>query len=396
VSTDASLFPVHFFDSNIYCEKCRQLKKFKVFSQEKYDKHYGKSEIPPNKPLFCKCEKCESHVIYATNEFAELQEEPMRGFCKIWGMGNLEAGDLVFHPEEHLCTVDSVVFGASPYVTLVNQNRKKIDFPIDNFSSENSSVAFYRLFPQNFQNARIGDFIYHTGTGLVSNVIGLRFNGEQTIIVISENGEIEFCGCGDNTYYLTDNILEKNTKWRCRDLKYCQYLQIHSISKVLYINCIVTNFSAVCEFEKIISSIPQARCFIMHIAVEKCEIKPKSIYMELLRNGIYICCCHVEIENQDVYISGFYSSKNTPKDIYKTLSKFPVKKVNLDIKMRSNIKLIKTINEDHCFIKITKIEKETHIDGWAKNEKIKKRAKLKAFLCTFSLKIENHLQVIND
>jgi len=108
VSTDASLFPIHFFDCNIFCVKCAQVKKFKIFSQEKYDKNYEKSKIPPHKPLFCRCGECGNTTIYATNEFAELQEDPTLELCKIWGKGSLAAGDRVFHPTEKLCTIENV------------------------------------------------------------------------------------------------------------------------------------------------------------------------------------------------------------------------------------------------------------------------------------------------
>jgi hypothetical protein len=394
VSNEASLFPIHFFDSNIFCEKCGQVEKFKIFSQEKYDKNYGKNEIPPNKPLFCKCETCNTPTIYATHEFAELQEEPTQGFCKIWGMGNLEAGDMVFHPEEKLCAVESVVYGISPHVTLINKKQRKMDFPIK-FQGEHN-VTLYRLFPQNFRDSRVGDSIYHTDTKLAGKVVGLRFNGEQTIIVTLENGEIQFCGCGDNGCYLTDKLLEQNAKWRCQYLYYAQNLQIHSDSKILYISCRLPNYGSVCELNKIISSIPQARCFIMHIEVKKSEINSETIYLELLKNDIYICCCHIELDNQDVYISGYYPSKNVKENIYRALSNFPIKKITLDVKTRSDIKHIKTINEEFRFIKIAKIKKYYHLDGWVINEKEKKKAKRKAFFHTLSFKILNHIKIMEN
>jgi hypothetical protein len=384
---------MHLFDCNIFCEKCEQVKKFRVFSQEKYDKNYGKSEIPPSKPLFCKCGTCGTPTIYATHEFAELQEEPMLEFCKIWGMGNLEAGDMVFHPEEKLCTVESVVYGTSPHVTLINKEQKKIDFPIE-IQSEQKDIALYRLFPQNFQDSRIGDLVYNTETKLTGTVKGLRFNGEQTVILSLENGKLEFCGYGATSYYLTDELLEQNAKWRCQDLYYAQDLQIASSSKVLYVSCRVPNFGAVYELNKIISSIPQARCFIMQTFVKESNINSRTIYLELLKNDIYISCCHVELENQNVYISGYYSSKNVKESIYRALSKFPFKKITIDVKTRSDIKHIKTINEENRFIKISKIKKYYHLDGWVTDEKEKKKAKRKAIFYTFSLRILSHLQIM--
>ncbi len=398
MSTEASLFPIHFFDSEIFCKKCAQIRKFKIFSQEKYDKTYGKSEIPPNSPLFCRCEECSDAAIYATNEFAQLQEEPTLGLCKIWGMSNLEAGDMVFHPVEKLCAVDGVnrISGSLPQITLINQNKEKIEIQLDvqTFGEQNAD-AFYRLFPQNSKDARIGDQIYHIKTGLTGKVVGLEFNGGQTVIIKFENGDVEKYYCEYPIYYLTDDVLELNAKWRCRDLPYSQNLQIYSRSKVLHVNCLAPNFNVVCELNKIISSIPQIRCFIMRIILEKSNISPIEIYKELIRNGIYICCCDVELKNQDVYITGFYSVKDTPKNIYRVLQKFPVKKVDLNIRMHSDIKTIKTINESDCFIKISKMGKNVHIDGWVKSEKEKRKAKLKAFFCSFSLRIENHLWVIS-
>jgi hypothetical protein len=64
--------------------------------------------------------------------------------------------------------------------------------------------------------------------------------------------------------------------------------------------------------------------------------------------------------------------------------------------MRPDMKHIKTINEDHRFIKITKIEKDYHIDGWVKTEKEKRKEKLRAFRHTLSFKIQNHLQIIEE
>ncbi|MDR1830154.1 MAG: hypothetical protein LBQ76_05210 [Candidatus Fibromonas sp.] len=398
MSTEASLFPIHFFDSEIFCQKCAHIRKFKVFSQEKYDKTYGKSEIPPNKPLFCKCEECNDTVIYATNEFLELQEEPTLGLCKIWGMANLETGDMVFHPEYKLCAVDSMnrISGSLPQITLINQKKEKIEIQLESQPVvEQNANVFYRLFPQNSQNARIGDQIYHTNTERIGKVIGLEFNGGQNIIIKYENGDIEKYHCEKLFYYLTDEVLELNAKWRCRDLPYSQNLQIYSRSKVLYVNCLAPNFNVVSELNKIISSIPQTRCFIMRIILEISNISSTEIYKELIRNGIYICRCNVELKNQDVFITGFYSVRDTPKNIYRALQKFPVKKIDLDIRMHSEIKTIKTINESDCFIKISRIGKNVHIDGWVKSEKEKKKAKLKAFFCSFSLRIENHLWVIS-
>jgi len=400
VSTDASLFPIHFFDCNIFCAKCAQVKKFKIFSQEKYDKNYDKSRIPPYKPLFCKCEECGGTVIYATNEFAELQEEPTLELCKIWGMGNLEAGDRVFHPTEKLCVIENVnrAYGSTmPQITLRKQNNEKIEVQIDFQQSlgENNADVFYRLFPQNGENARIGDRIYHTEVGRAGEVIGLEFSDEQKIIVKFGSGEIEKCNCENNTNYLTDKLLELNTQWRCRNLPYLRNLRIHSRAKVLNISCSVPNFSGIRELNKIISSIPQVRCSIMHVIVEKAILNSNDIYKELLKNNIHICCCYVEYKNQEVYIAGFYSAKDTQENIYRALSKFSIKKIDLDIKMRSSIKAVKTINENNRFIKISKMEKDFHIDGWVKSEKEKKRATLKAFFYCFSFKIENHLLVIS-
>jgi hypothetical protein len=399
VSADASLFPIHFFDCVLFCERCAKIKKFKIFSQEKYDKNYGKSEIPPNKPLFCKCEECGNTVIYATNEFAELQEEPMLGLCKIWGKGNLEAGDHVFHPTQKLCSIESInrIYGSLPQITLRNQNNEKIEIQTDFQLSfdEDDANAFYRLFPQNAENARIGDKIYHTEMRLAGKIVGLEFNEQQKIIVKFENGDIEKCYCENNAYYLTDELLEQNVKWRCQDLPYSRNLQIHSRSKVLNISCFVPNFNAICELSKIISSIPQVRCFIIRVVVEKSGINSNDIYKELVRNNIHICCCNVEFKNQEVYIAGFYSSKDISKNIHRVLSSFSIKKINLDIKMRSDIKVVKTINKDDCFIKISKMEEDFYIDGWVKNEKEKRKATFKAFFYSFSFRIENHLSVIN-
>ncbi len=397
MSTDASLFPIHFFDGEIFCEKCAQVREFKIFSQEKYNKHYSKSEIPPNKPLFCKCKECSNTVIYATNEFAELQEEPTLGLCKIWGTGNLEAGDLVFHPTEDLCTVESVNrISSTPQATLRKQNKEKIEIQLGALPiGEQNAGVFYRLFPQNAVNARIGDQIYHTETKRVGVVAGLEFNGGQAIIIRFENGELAKCPCEKSPHYLTDKILELNTRWRCRDLPYSQNLQIISHSKVLHVNCWLPNFNAVCELDKIILSIPQVRCFIMHVILEKADVSSNDIYRELMRKCVHICHCNIELKNQEAYITGFYSAKDTPKNIYRALQKLSIKKINLDIRMRPDIKTIKTINESDYFIKISKMGKEVHIDGWVKSEKEKKKAKWKAFFCSFCFRIENHLLVIS-
>jgi len=393
VSTDASLFPIHFFDCEIFCEICAQLKKFKVFSQKKFDKHYGKSEIPPNKPLFCRCGKCGSTVIYATGEFAELQEEPKTGFSKIWGKGNPETGEQVFHPEHGVCIVDGVdrIYD-SLCITLKNQNDEKIKINIEKSLGENSG-ELYRLFPQDAENARIGDLIYHTETKLAGKVIGLQFNGRQTIIVKFEDEKIAKYPC-DDTYYLTDAVLEQNAIWWCRDLFFLPNLHISSSSKILSVNCIAPNFKSISELDKIISSIPQVRCVILHITVEKLDINLDDVYKKLIKNYIHICDCHIETENQEIYISGFYSNRDVPANIYRILSKYPLKKIILDIKMRTDMKTIKTINESDHFIKISRMGKKVHIDGWVRSEKEKRKAKLKAFFCSFSFRIENHLWVI--
>jgi hypothetical protein len=395
VSKDASLFPIHFFNSEIFCENCTKLTKFKIFSQEKYDKNYGKNEIPPNKPLYCKCDECENTVIYATNEFAELQEEATFGFCKIWGMGNLEAGDNVFHPEEGICSVDGVnrIHGSLPQIVLKKQSGEKIEVPAVE-GSENNSAELYRLIPQDAENARIGDRIYNTETKGIGRVIGLEFNEEQKIVIEFENKEFTKCPCKNCENYLTDNFLEENAKWRCKDLDFFPNMQISSSSKVLSIGCRVSNLNSICELDKIISSIPQVRCFIMHFVVAKSDMNSNDIYRELVKNCIYLCCCQIEFKNQEILIAGFYYAKDTQKKIYRVLSKFPIKKVILDIKMRSDIKVIKTINESERFIRISKIGKIVHIDGWVATEKEKNSAKLKTFFSTFSFKIENHLLVL--
>jgi len=133
----------------------------------------------------------------------------------------------------------------------------------------------------------------------------------------------------------------------------------------------------------------------MHVVVERSILNSNDIYKELLKNNIHICCCHIEYKNQEIYITGFYSAKDTQKNIYRALSKFSIKKINLDIKSRPGIKIIKTINRDNCFIKISKMEKNFHLDGWVKSEKEKRKATLKAFFYSLSFKIENHLLVIN-
>ncbi|MDR2593422.1 MAG: hypothetical protein LBC87_01445 [Fibromonadaceae bacterium] len=395
MSKDASLFPIHFFNSEIFCEECAQLRKFKIFSQEKYDKNYGKSEIPPNKPLFCKCDECENTVIYATNEFAELQEEPTFGFCKIWGMGNLETGDNVFHPEIGICNVDGInrVHDALPQIVLKQQNGEKIEVPAVE-GTENKSTEFYRLFPQDAENARIGDRIYNTETKIIGKVIGLEFGEEQKIVIEFENKEIEKCPCKSSESYLTDDFLEHNAKWRCKDFDFSLSMQITSSSKVLSVSCRVSNLSSICELEKIISSIPQIRCFIMHFVVAKSEMSSSDIYKELVKNCIYLCCCLVEFKNQEIHIAGFYYAKDTQQKIYRVLSKFPIKKVILDIKMRSDIKVIRTINESERFIRISKIGKIVHIDGWVATEKEKDSVKWRTFFSTFSFNIENHLLVL--
>jgi len=95
----------------------------------------------------------------------------------------------------------------------------------------------------------------------------------------------------------------------------------------------------------------------MRIILERADINSTEIYKELIRNGIFICCCNVELKNQDVYITGFYSAKDTPKNINRALQKFPIKKIDLDIRKHSDIKTIKTINESDCFIKISRMER---------------------------------------
>jgi len=396
VSTDASLFPLHFWDSEIFCEKCEQIRKFKIFSQEKYDKNYSKSEIPLNTPLFCKCTHCENTMICATNEFAELKEDPTFGLCKIWGMGILEAGDWVYHPKEKLCVVDGVnrISGSLPQIVLKNKKNKKMEIQLESLPSGDHNI-FYRLLPQDAPQALIGDNVYHTETKQIGIVAGLKFNGGQTIIIKLEDGTIERCHCEKESHYLTDEFVEKNVKWRCKDLSYSHNLQINSHSKVLYVNCLLPNFNAVCELEKIIYSIPQARCFIMHVIMEETDLRSEDLYKELLRKDIYICCNRIEFKNSEAYIAGFCKDRDTPQKIHKALQKFPIKKINLDIKMRPDIKNIKTINENDKFIKISKIGKKVHIDGWVKSEKEKKKANLKAFFSCFNFNIENHIWVIN-
>jgi hypothetical protein len=397
VSTDASLFPIYFFDCDIFCEKCAKIQKFRIFSQEKYDKNYSKHEIPPNRPLFCKCEECENSIIYATDEFAELYEDPTFGLCKIWGMGNLETGDQVFYPGKGSYSVDGIdrVYGSLPHIILKNQKGEKTEIEVEAPLDENGSGELYRLFPQDAENARIGDKIYNTKTKTVGEVIGLEFNGGQTLIVKSKDGKIAKCHCENNVNYLTDEILELNAKWRCRDLKFFPKLNLSSKSKVLSVNCVVPNFKSVCELDKIISSIPQVRCFLKHISVEKARVNSNDIYKELIKNCIYICCCYVKYENQEVNITGFHFTKDIQKKIHRALAKFPIKRIYFDIKMRPDLKIVKTINLSNCFIRISKMGKEVHIDGWVRNEKLKKRAKLYAFLRCFSFRIENHLLIMN-
>jgi len=396
VSTEASLFSLHFWDAEIFCEKCKLIRNFKIFSQEKYDKNYGKREIPPNKPLYCKCITCEGWIIYATNEFAELQEEPMMGLCKIWGMGNLEAGDLVYHPQEQLCMVEGVnrVSGSLPKITLKNQNEEKFEIQLESLPSDDQNM-FYRLLPQHGESARIGDRIYHTETERIGTVVGLEFNGGQAVVVEFEPDVIEVCYCEKSIHYLTDEVLEQNTKWRCRDLPYLQNLQINSHSKVLFLNCLVPSLHAVYELEKIIASIPQARCFLMQVMLEKSNIKASEIYKELQRNYIHLCGCKVELEKNEVYIAGMYTAKDIPKNINNALRKFPLKKIHLDLRMRHDVKIIKTISEKDWFIKLSKIGKTIHMDGWVRSEKQKKRAKWIAFFYTFKFRVENHLWVID-
>jgi hypothetical protein len=385
----------------LFCKECGRLRKFKIFSQEKYDKNYGKSEIPPNKPLFCKCEACENFVIYTTDEFAELQENANSGLCKIWGTANLEADDMVFHPENGVCIVDAVdrVYDSLPRLTLKNEEGKKIEIQAENLPDENaghSPGTLYRLFPQDAENSRIGDPFYNTETGVAGKVIGLEFNGGQRIIIEFKSGEIEKYHCENNRNYLTDEILEQNAKWRCRDFDFFPNLQISSKSKILSVNCLVPDFKSACELDKTISSIPQVRCFIMHTDVEKTDIRRSDIYMELLKNCINICSCQIEFRNQEVYIAGFYSAKDIQKQIYRALAKFPIKKINLGIKLRPEIKTVKTINESERFVRISKLGKDFHIDGWVRSRREKKRTKLKSFFSTLSLRIENHLLVIKE
>jgi len=400
VSIDASLFPVHFFDSGMFCEKCGQLTKFKIFSQEAYNKLYSKNEIPPNKPLFCKCKECGEPVIYATNEFAELQEDPSFGLCKIWGRGPLTAGDLVFIETENVCAVESVnrVLG-SPFtqVTLKKLNNEKFEVQADFFDkSEPNANTFYRIIPQDAQNTRVGDMVYYPERKLAGKAIGLRFNGCQRIIVKFDDRQIVEVNAHSNVHYLTDEVLEQNAKWRCSDLPYAQHVQIISNSKVLIVDCTLPNLKAIRELENVVLSIPQVRCFIMHIGMRKSNINSKEIYRELIRNCVCIYNCGVELKNQEVYITGFYSDKNVPKNVYNILSRMPVKKISLSIKKRSDIKNCKTINDNHNFIRISKIGEKTHIDGWISSERERRKAKIQAFFSTFSFKIEDHLQVFNE
>ena len=396
MSTDASLFSLHFWDAEIFCESCQVIRVFKIFSQEKYDKHYGKSDIPPNKPLYCKCVKCEGWTIYATNEFAELQEEPTMGLCKIWGMASLEAGDLVYHPHEKLCTVETVnrISGALPEITLKNKNDEKIEIKLEALPSYEQST-FYRLIPQSDDNARIGDRVYHTETHRTGKIVGLEFNGGKALVIEFEPNVIEACHCQINDHYLTDNMLELNAKWRCRNLPYSHNLQITSKSKVLFINCLLPSLNAVYEMEKIITSIPQARCFLMHVFLEQSSITETDVYKELLRKYVCLCRCKVELKSQEVYITGIHNSKETSKSIYNALKRFPLKKIHLDLRMRPDVKIIKTLNERDWFIKISKIGNDVHMDGWVRSEKQKKRAKWIAFFYSFKLKVENNLWVIN-
>jgi len=124
-----------------------------------------------------------------------------------------------------------------PQITLRNENYEKIDVQVDFKEifneNENNADVFYRLFPQDGDNARIGEKIYHTEKGQVGEVIGLEFNGGQKIIIKFENGNIEKCLCKSNIKYLTDNLLVLNTQWRCRDYPYFQNLRIYSRAKVL-------------------------------------------------------------------------------------------------------------------------------------------------------------------
>lgn len=397
---DASLFPVHFFDCEMFCEKCRQLVKFKIFSQETYNKTYGKNEIPPNKPLFCKCKECGEFAIYATNEFAELQEDPTFGLCKIWGNGALSAGDLVFIENENVCTVESVnrVSGSQfSQVTLKKHNNEKFEIQADFFDkAENGTNTFYRIIPQDAQNARIGDMVYYPDKKLAGKTIGLRFNGCQRIIVKFNEGQMVEVNAQSNVHYLTDESLQQNAKWRCSELPYSQHVQISSNSKVLIADCTLPNLKAIRELENIMRSIPQVRCFIMQITMRNSNINSKEIYKELIRNCVCIYNCGVEYKNQEAYITGFYFDKNVMENVYNVLSRLPVKKISLNIKKRSDIKNCKTINDNNNFIRISKIGEKTHIDGWISSERERRRAKIQAFLCTFSFKIEDHLQIIHE
>lgn len=400
MSKDAALFSIHFFDCDIFCEQCGHVRNFKIFSQEPYNKTYGKSDIPPNKPLYCKCEACEYVLIYSTNEFAELKEDATFGLCKIWGKGNLSAGDQVFLEKENICTVSRVneVSNSLPQVMLKKQNGESIELQADFFENSGSSLnSLYRIVPQDVQNTCLGDAIYHTETKLTGRTVGLEFGELQSIVVELENGEVVKIKNESEAHYLTDETLRLNAMWRCRDLPYVHNVQIVSSAKVLHVNCVLPNLKAAHELESIISSIPQIRCFIIHTAMEDSDANSKTMYKELLKNCVNICNCRIECKNQEVFISGFYSSPDVPENVHKALLKFPIKKIDLsELKKRSDIKTCKTINQRDCFIRISKIGKDTHIDGWIPREKERGKAKLAAFLCTYSFKMQDNLQVIQD
>ncbi|GHV11005.1 hypothetical protein AGMMS49938_00960 [Fibrobacterales bacterium] len=412
----AQYFPIYFFDCDIYCERCRAVQKFKIFSQVEYDKH-DLNKILPAKPLYCKCDKCENFTIYTTDEFAELQEQDYakNSLCKIWGLSNLETGDRVWHSEYGIGRVENIFNNKGntsyslSFLSLENQT-----IPPQSFNDDKLTSIFYRIIPQNIANAKIGENAYHTEQKCEGKIVGLSFGEKNNIIAKFGNEILTIENTEEN--FLSNEAIEKNAKWRCENLPFFEDLEINTISQILSVQGKVPNLKAACNLETIINSVPHIRSSILLLDIQESTDENKVIsddlltssseptkiiitknnlelYKLLIKNEIHIYNCKIQFAPQEIFITGFYCDKSIPERIYTVLGNLPIKSLKLDLKFRSEIKILKTSLKNGNFVRIVSSGETILIDGWVKTSKQKSFATIEAILRSLKFNVKNNLYI---
>lgn len=325
----------------LFCPKCSKVTHHSLWSDHPLDFTHEERE---KDCIIASCSSCVDEQVVFLKDLAWMWTETNKLSCKIIGLSRLVLGDRVLFPYKNepgeIITRESIgeierfgILFSTGEECSYEQTKPEI--------SGKSSLQTYLLFPQQADQAKIGNWIWHLYRKEIGRVVGITHGNKSQIVIQLEDGEYLITPLY-NRSTPSDNEIKESLESVISELQSDENVKLHVKIRngIAYLGGQVTHLLEKESLHQFIAKTPGTLAVINHINV----VPPHTVSDSEIHSAIELILNHnrhlsqvlrarIEVNKGNVIIKGYISNSKLRQNISNQITSINGVR-NLDLLLR--------------------------------------------------------------